>query len=178
MKKVIVILILVIYLASIAVVNIFGKPIAISETNVYIRSIEIVKLSFGDGTVLTEPTGEATVYDAQGTAIKIPQYQFDFTHPDELEEPVDKYTKENSLINPNSIFFELKYTTTSSDPNVKADNQNIYIISADIDEQRSYLFNENNERTIVFHGAGVVDITFKAADGYGAECRIRIRAKR
>lgn len=178
MKKVIVILILVIYLASIAVVNIFGKPIAISETNVYIRSIEIVKLSFGDGTVLTEPTSEVTAYDAQGEAIKIPQYQFDFVTVDEYnavnEDKIDSYTKENALINPNNIFIELRYTTTSPDPNVKADNQIIEIISNDENETRSYLF--TNERTIVFHGKGVVNITFRAADGYGAECTIRLRA--
>ena len=183
MKKVIVILILVVYLASIAVVNIFGKPIGISETNVYIKSIEIVKLSFGDGTVLTEPNGMVTVYDGAGNPIEIPQYQFDFTSVEEYNSQftdedmkIDGYTKENALINPNNIFIELRYTTTSPDPNVKADNQVIEIISNDEDEKRSYVF--TNERTIVFHGAGTVNLTFRAADGYGAECTIRLRAKK
>jgi hypothetical protein len=178
MKKVIVILILVIYLASIAVVNIFYQPFGISETNVYIKSIEIVKVSFGDGTVLYEPNKELSVPDAQGNHSTIPMFQFDFTTPDSLEEPVDSYTKENIIINPNSIFFELKYTTTSSDPTVKADNQKIYIVSSDENEDSTFLINDNNERTLVFHERGTVILTFSAADGYGAECKIAIRAKK
>ena len=188
MKKVIVIFILVIFVMSIAVVNIFGKPIELSETNVYIKTIEIDYLSIGigeDEIKLTDPTTMMPVVE-NGETILIPTYTFTFVPaPEGQEYTTDPY---NMAENPNNIFIKLKYTTTSLNPDVEPDNPNLNIISTNVQEvtedmvigKSYYLVGDesilDNSNTIVFHKMGRVDITFSGADGFNSKLRIRIIA--
>ena len=195
MKKVIIIFILVIFVMSIAVVNIFGKPIELSETNVYIKTIEIKELSIGvgdDNIKITEPYR----YDNG-----IPVYAIDFQEP-EIEgdyEIKSEYTDEEInnklLFNPNNIFIKLGYTTTSLNPDVEPDNPNLdivpnQVIESDLSEtlgsnvivgKQYYLFaNESildNSNTIVFYKKGMVTITFSGADGFNASLTIKLWVK-
>ena len=194
MKKVIIIVILAIFVVSIVIVNVFGKPIELSETNVYIKTIELdyLSLGVGDDEVKLDENSQDNFYYMpvfeDGVQKMIPTFYFNFTPaPDNQTYTTDAY---NMASNPNNIFIKLKYTTTSLNPDVEPDNPNIEVITnnvmddpetEDIVEGKMYYLigNESildNSNTIVFHKKGMVDITIKSADGFNAQLRIRIIA--
>ncbi len=100
MKKTIVIFILVVYIASIAVVNFFGLEIKIFDGLTYVNSIQCDSVIFrGNGTNdELDPVG----YDGS-----TPQFIFEFIPPPEGTEYTD--SEESLLSNPNAI--EINFST-------------------------------------------------------------------
>ncbi len=193
MKKVIIIFILAIFVVSIVIVNVFGKPIELSETNVYIKTIELdyLSLGVGDDEVKLDENSEEHFYlmpvVEDGVQKLIPTFYFTFTPAPEGQ----SYTSDpyNMASNPNNIFIRLKHTTTSANPDVEPDNPNITVISNNVigttdtgivEGKMYYLIGDEsilqNSNTIVFHKKGMVDLTITGADGFGAQLRIRIIA--
>lgn len=161
MKKVIIILILVIYIASIAVINVFFKPIGVSETNVYYKTISIKTLFLGNGDELTEPN--STI---EGETI--PVYEFVFIPNEESEKGYYTEAQNSPELNPNHAVIQVDYTTTSDDEFVKPSNQQINVYDNDKNDFYTYVVNENDERTIFFHRPGAVIVTLEADDAQKA----------
>ena len=162
MKKVIIILILVVYVASLALINLFFKPIGLSETNVYYKTISIKTLFLGNGDELTEPN---SIIEGE----ELPVYEFVFM-PNAEDTERGFYTSEQNSpeLNPNHAVVQIDYTTTSDVEFAKPSNQQLNVYSNDKKDFYACVVNENEERTIFFYRPGAVIVTLEADDAQKA----------
>ena len=148
MKKTIIIIILLLYIASIVIVNFFGLEIKIFDGVTYVQSIEISNVK-----LLHEVNIDITPKHYQG--FDEAWYEFEFVpNADGI-----KYTKENysEILNPNAIFIDCAvYPHDADEPSVDF----LY------DTNNHKVFFNESKRTFVFLQDNVtLKITIKSQDG-------------
>ena len=157
MKKTIVVIILAIFIASIALVNFFGLNIRIFDGQIYVSSIQCDTITFvGDN--------NKEIYPAYygGKNLDIPVFEFDFI-------PDDPYTLENIDKNPNVIM--LNYEVLDHLADVKDvdfeydDSQGVAIFYEDHPTQPFVFLKPDS----------AITITIKAIDGSNVSLQIRIK---
>ena len=161
MKKAIVIVILVVYIASIAVVNFFGLEISVFDGNVYVSYItcETVTLQNGD----TMEIAPKTKIPENGQ--EIPLFEIPFIAPPEGQ----SYTRdpESLVTNPNAVVLNYKiHPTDANDPTVEF----LY----DADSNVAYF--DTSIKTLVFLRPAMFSLTVKSADGSNKMMKVYVRA--
>lgn len=161
MKKTVVVIILAVYIASIAVVNFFGLEIKQYDGETYIGSIEITNAYFLGKNNQTL----SYITDAAGNIT----YTFDFIPPAEGT----VYDQEDEH---NYNMIQLEYMLMSKDglPMALDDDSMVKYI---YDEKAGNIFYHNGTGSFVFMRPGMVTITLTSTDGHGAQTRIQILAK-
>lgn len=160
MKKTIVVIILAIFIASIAIVNFFGLNIRIFDGQIYVSSIQCDTITFvGDNNKEIYPSYYG------GKNLDIPVFEFDFIPAD----PDDPYTLENIDSNPNVIM--LNYEVLDHLADVKDvdfeydDSQGVAIFYEDHPTQPFVFLKPDS----------AITITIKAIDGSNVSLQIRIK---
>ena len=163
MKKTLIIIILVIYIASIAVVNFFGLEIKVFDGMTYVESIIC-----GTVTLQNEDPVEiiATNYLNDG---KVPLFEFNFTpSPDGSE-----YTAEEESIvtNPNTI--QINYEVL---PHL-ADSTEVKFEFDAAAMEGVAVFHELSKTLIFLEPEVILYVTIRATDGSNKSTRIAIMGK-
>lgn len=160
MKKTIVIIILAVYVASIAVVNFFGLEVKQFEGNTYVSSILCETVTFhGDNSKTLYPVD----YAPDGT----PLFFFDFI-PASPDAP---YTAEEESINSNPNVIQLNYEAL---PHL-ADNTKIKF---EYDETRGdAVFHELSSSFVFLRPDKLVTITLRSTDGSNKSFKIMIMGR-
>ena len=162
MKKIIVLIILAVYIASIAVVNFFGLEVKVFDTVTYVSSIQCDTITFhGDNSKVITPS------QYTGKDKNTPQFVFDFIPPPAGTE----YTAD-----PESIV---------SNPNVVEINYEVMPHLADItDVKFEYdkdagvaVYNEQYGYFIFLKPNRSLTVTVKAIDGSNVSTTIIIKGK-
>lgn len=158
MKKTIIILILVVYVASIAVVNFFGLEIKVFDGIEYVSNIQCDTVTVHRE---NEEVLQPTMYIGD-----TPLFQFDFIPSEDGE-----YTDDDSSVafNPNAV--ELNYEIF---PHLAAETD----VKFEYDEEAMAgiaVFREDL-RTLIFLKEGMFTITIKAEDGSNVSTTVKIRA--
>ena len=161
MKKTIVILILVIYVASIAVVNFFGLEIKQYDGETYIGSIEVSDMLFlgnNNTPLMPQLMADGSLY-----------YVFDYVPPEEgIEYSMDDPNNRN-MVRLDFILVSEEGQTLPYD-----DGKIDYIYSTDSgvaffhDGTGSFVFLKPNQ---------LFTITLKATDGHGAKTQVTVMAR-
>ena len=159
MKKTIIILILVVYVASIAVVNFFGLEIKVFDGIEYVTNIQC-------DTITVHRENEQVLTPSMYLG-ETPVFEFDFI-PSSDE---GGYTDDPSSVafNPNAV--ELNYEIF---PHLAAETD----VKFEYDEEAMAgiaVFREDL-RTLIFLKDGMFTITIKAEDGSNVSTTIKIRA--
>lgn len=159
MKKAIVIVILVVYIASIAVVNFFGLEIKVFDKIVYVDSIlcnSVIVRREGGGEILPDPE------PFNG----LPVFTFAFIPPADG----DAYTRDEESLayNPNAV--EIDYQVLP----LNATNTHVTFI---VDENSSIAYFDASKKTAVFLKKGMLKVTIEAVDGSGVRTQFYIRAR-
>ncbi len=163
MKKVIILAIVLIYIASIFIVNFFGLEIAVFDGTVYVEEIRVdsvtmYDLSGGDrDVVIYEEDAEVlTLPDSEGVMRKYSLYRFPFTEaPDGVT-----YTEDNIAENPNQVLIELQVLPYD------ADHKGVSFVVDEKDVRDGKAVFLEDRRTVVFLKPDVViGLTLKAVDG-------------
>ena len=160
MKKTIVIIILAVYVASIAIVNFFGLEIKQFDGNTYVTSIMCETVTFhGENSRKLYPID----YAPDGTAI----FSFNFIPaPDGAP-----YTADEESINDNPNVIQLNYEVF---PHL-ADNTNIRF---EYDETRGdAVFHELSSSFVFLRPDKLVTVTIRATDGSNKSCKIMIMGR-
>ena len=158
MKKAIVIVILVVYIASIAIVNFFGLEISLFDGNVYVSSItcETVTLQNGDSMEIEPYTQDEN---------EVPYFAIPFVpSPDGAG-----YTRdpESLLSNPNAVVLNYKiFPTDANDPTVE------YLY----DQDSAIAYFDTSIKTLVFLRTGMFSLTLKSVDGSNKMMKIYVYA--
>lgn len=163
MKKTVVVIILAVYIASIAVVNFFGLEIKQYDGETYIGSIEPANYML----FLGNNNEELPAYDSgdgSGTYI----YYFDFIPPAEG----GVYDMEDAN---NHNMIRLVYTLRSEEGVTMALDDGM--IEYLYDKESGDIFFHEATGSFVFLKPGLVDITIKATDGHNAKTKVYIMAK-
>ena len=158
MKKTIVIVILVIYIASIVIVNFFGLKIKEFEKVDYVEEIRCNSI-----TVQNETPKTYEVYKVSDDGI--PEYRFDFIKGDYTKDP------ESLANNPNVVYINyevLPYT---------ADNPNVKITFSGEGLENFVHYDEERQCFIFLKSKKRIEITITADDGHGAVTKIKIMSK-
>ena len=162
MKKTIVIIILAVYIASIAIVNFFGLEIKIFDGVTYVSSIQCDTVTFlGAGGAELQPTSYV------GTNSDIPLFVFDFIP---AAEDAPYTTEDESLVtNPNVI--QLNYEIL---PHLATDKG----VKYEYDESAGVaVFHELSHSFIFLKPGKIVTITIRATDGSNAQSKVSIMAR-
>ena len=161
MKKTIVALILVVYIASIAIVNFFGLEIKIFDGTTYVSGIQCDQIILrSEGERLLTPAG----YDGD-----TPIFIFEFIPSADGSEYTD--SPESLLHNPNAV--ELDYVVLPYD----ADNTTVKF-EYDEDAMDGVAVFREDIRTLVFLKPGkMFTITIKATDGSNKSTSVKIYGK-
>lgn len=161
MKKTIVVIILAIFIASIAIVNFFGLNVRIFDGQIYVSSIQCDTITFvGDNNKKLLPAYYA------GKEGNIPVFEFNFIPAD----PNNPYTLENIPTNPNVIM--LDYHVLDDLADVK-DVDFEYDGSAGV----AVFYEEHMTQSFVFLKPDQpITITIKAIDGSNVSTQVRIKA--
>ncbi len=159
MKKAIAIVILVVYIASIAVVNFFGLEIKVFDKIVYVDSIQcesVIVRREGGGEVQADPN----LFNG------LPVFTFEFIAPADGGE----YTRDEESLayNPNAV--EINYKVLP----LHATNTAVTFI---VDESSPIAYFDAAKKTAVFLKKGMLKVTIEAADGHGARTQFYIRAR-
>ena len=162
MKKVIFILILVLSIASIAVINFFGLVINVEEKR-YISKIELENLQIMDGDEVITVEDPDPMWSAQ---LKGDTYIFDFIEP---EDGAKSYDRELIDENPNAVYLNINILPDNADNkslkiSVAAGNESTVVIREDI-------------TTVYFLKKGLVTITVEAMDGSPAKLVFMLYAR-
>ena len=163
MKKTIVIVILVVYIASIAVVNFFGLAIKQFDGVEYVQEIKCDSI-----TLLNENPKTYNVYKEPAEG-EIPEFRFDFIKPPEGEE----YTldPESLAANPNVV--RLNYEVL---PHL-ADNAQV-TIEFDREGLTNIVYFDEATQTFVFlKRLKRIEVTIKSTDGSNVQTTIKIMGK-
>jgi hypothetical protein len=164
MKKTIVIIILAVYIASIAIVNFFGLEVKIFDGITYVESIQCdtVVLRNEDSTVLYP----VAYLGANG---EIPLFEFVFTPAKDGT----SYTgdDESIIANPNAI--ELEYVVfphlaTSREVNFEYDEAGMAGLA---------VFREDIKTLVFLQPGKIFTVTIKATDGSNKSTTVAIRGK-
>ena len=158
MKKTIVIVILAVYIASIAVVNFFGLEVRQFDSITYVTSIQCDTVIFhGDNSRVLEPAQYA------GKDGNTPVFVFDFI-PAPADDP---YTLDNISTNPNII--QINYEVL---PHLASENG----VKFEYDEGAGVaVFHELSGSFIFLKSDVSITITIKATDGSNVSTQIRIK---
>ena len=158
MKKTIVLIILAVYIASIAVVNFFGLQVRIFDGITYIDNIQCDTAYFhGNNSELLKPT---KYLDGN-----VPLFVFDFIPP---EDPNSPYTAdpESLIANPNVI--QLNYEIF---PHLATERS----VRFEYDVQAGYaVYHELSGAFIFLKSDVVLDVTIRATDGSDVSTKITI----
>lgn len=160
MKKTIVVIILAVYIASIAIVNLFGLEVRIFDGITYVSGIECETVTFhGDNSKLLWATQYA------GKDGNIPVFEFGFIPADEN----DPYTLDNLDKNPNVI--QINYEVM---PHL-ADAQEVKF---EYDEAAGVAVYHELSKSFIFLKPDVaLTITIRAVDGSNVSKQIRIKGR-
>ena len=160
MKKTIVIIILAVYVASIAVVNFFGLEVRQFDSITYVTSSQCDSVIFhGDNSRKLEPTQFA------GKDGNTPVFVFDFI-PAKEGEP---YTLENITDNPNII--QIQYEVM---PHLASETD----VKFEYDEDAGVaIFHELSGSFIFLKSDVSITITIKATDGSNVSTQLRIKGR-
>lgn len=151
MKKVIVILILAVYIASIAVVNFGGLQVVQHDRITYVKTIQCNKVTFlGDNEREIEPQYFGTLP---------PMYTFDFIPPEEG----DTYSIDDD--NPNVLTIDWEVMPHD------ASNEVEFIFDV---ESGAVYYHEMTNSFVILRGDIIFDVTIRALDGSKAETTISI----
>ena len=159
MKKAIVVVILVVYIASIAIVNFFGLEIAMFDKVVYVDSIQC-------HTVIVRREGGGEIGPKGPPLDGVPVFTIDFI-PSADGHP---YTREDESLafNPNAVEIDYKVLPlNASDPTVE------FIV----DEDSPIAYFDSSKKTAVFLTTGLFKVTIKARDGSNKTTQIYIKAR-
>ena len=162
MKKTLVIIILVIYIASIAVVNLFGLEVSQFDGTTYVSAIQCDTVTFvGDN--LTELTPKQYI----GTNSDIPLFIFDFIPAD----PDSPYTTEEESILNNKNVIQINYEVL---PHLAEDAE----IKFEHDEGSGVaIFHELSTSFIFLVPNKVYTITIRATDGSNVSTQVAIMGR-
>ena len=158
MKKTIVIVILVVYIASIAVVNCFGLKIEEFDHYEYVQEIKCNGI-----TVKNENPKSYGVYKVSDEGI--PEYRFDFIKGNYTKDP------ESLASNPNVVYIDCEVLPhTAENPNIaitfdEAGMENFIYFDA---ERQCFIFLANKKR---------ITVTISATDGSGVQTQIKIMSR-
>lgn len=160
MKKTIVIVILAVYIASIAVVNFFGLEVRQFDSITYVTSIQCDTVTFhGDNSRVLTPVQYA------GKDGNTPVFVFDFIPAD----PDEPYTLENITTNPNII--QINYEVMphlASETDVKFEYDEGAGVAVFHDLSGSFIFLKSDVS---------ITITIKATDGSNVSTQLRIKGR-
>ena len=164
MKKTIVIIILAVYIASIAIVNFFGLEVKIFDGITYVESIQC-------DTVILRNEDSTELYPITyiGSNGEIPLFEFTFTPKADGTDYTDD--PESIVQNPNAI--ELNYVVF---PHL-ADEQGVKF-EYDEESMAGVAVFREDIRTLVFLRPGkIFTVTIKATDGSNKSTTVAIRGK-
>lgn len=155
MKKTVIIIIAVIYVASVLIVNFFGLDSSYFVENIYVSNIECESITLYSG----HGAGEKIESDK---VIKETKY-FKFAFID------GNYGLNNLNENPNAVVLNCRvYPDNATNKNLKFA----------IDKKDSlYYFDEAKRTLVVFEGGIDITVVIMAADGYGAKQTVDIYSK-
>ena len=177
MKKTIIILILVIYVASIAVVNFFGLEIKTFDSETYIETIEMRKIiNMGKNGEIIEAGGRYYIdnplaIEEKDKRKECLEYYFEFIPPEEGE----TYTKENISTNRNMI--QLDYLVLSDKGDIMSLADTEEIIDFVYDEGSGVAVYDEELRALVFLKSELYfTLRIKSLDGKGAWTEVSIMA--
>lgn len=161
MKKTIVIVILVVYIASIAVVNFFGLKIKEFDGVEYVQEIKCNSI-----TVLSE---DPKTYGPYGEAAEGGNTEFRFQF---IEAPEgEKYTKDPESLAKNPNVVSINYDVI---PHLADDSKVEFIF-----EEESYVHFDEATKTFVFLKVNrSVTVTIRATDGSNVSTTIEIKSRR
>ena len=178
MKKTIVILILVIYVASIAVVNFFGLEIVRFDSETYIETIEVKKIvHMSNNGAEIAPSSHYYVdnplaIEEKDKRKECLRYFFEFIPPEEGEE----YTVDNISTNRNML--QLDYLVLSDKGDIMSLQDTEEIIDFVYDVDSGVAVYDEELRALIFLKP---DLTFtlriKSFDGKGAWTEVKIKAQ-
>ena len=156
MKKTIVIVILVVYIASIAVVNFFGLKIEEFEGIEYVTEIKCDSI-----TVLNETPKTYPVYDTSGEE-GYPEFRFEFIE--------GKYTKDADSLAKNPNVVRIDYDVL---PHLADESQVIFEF-----EEKSYVHFDEATKTFVFlRNNRSITVKILATDGSNVSTTIVIKSR-
>lgn len=160
MKKTIVIVILAVYIASIAVVNFFGLEVRQFDSITYVSAIQCDSvIDHGHNSQVLMPTQYA------GKEGNIPVFEFTFISADE-ENP---YTLDNLTENPNIIQINYEVLPHLAD---------VTDVKFEYDEDAGVaVFHELSGSFIFIKPDVALTITIKATDGSNVSTQIRIKGR-
>ena len=160
MKKTIVVIILAVYIASIAIVNLFGLEVRIFDGITYVSSIQCDTVIFhGDNSKVLYPTQYA------GKDGNLPVFEFAFIAADEN----NPYTLDNLNDNPNII--QINYEVM---PHL-ADAQEVKF---EYDAEAGVAVYHELSGSFIFLKPDVsLTITIRAIDGSNVSTQIRIKGR-
>ena len=177
MKKTIVILILVIYVASIAIVNFFGLEIKQFDSSTYIQLIEMRKIThMGENGAIIYPESSYTLENPLAIEEKDKikecfEYYFNFIPPEEGE----VYTKDNISTNRNMI--QLDYLVQSDKGETMGPNETEGKIEFVYDESAGVAVYDEEMRALIFLKPNLFfTLRIRATDGKGAWTEVSIMA--
>ena len=158
MKKTIVLIILAVYIASIAVVNFFGLQVRIFDGITYIEGIQCDTVYFhGNNSELLKP-----VKFLDGD---IPLFVFDFIPP---EDPNKPYTTDPESLTSNPNVIQLNYEIF---PHRATDSAIVF----EYDKNAEYaVYHELSGAFIFLKSDVVLDVVIRAVDGSNVSTRIAI----
>ena len=160
MKKTIVVIILAVYIASIAIVNLFGLEVRIFDGITYVSGIECETVTFhGDNSKLLWATQYA------GKDGNIPVFEFGFIPADEN----DPYTLDNLDKNPNVI--QINYEVMPHLADAKE-------VKFEYDAEAGVAVYHELSGSFIFLKPDVaLTITIRAIDGSNVSKQIRIKGR-
>ena len=156
MKKTIVIVILVVYIASIAVVNFFGLKIKEFDGVEYVQEIKCDSI-----TVLNETPKNYPIYSSVGEE-GLPEFRFEFIN--------GKYTTDPESLaqNPNAV--QINYDVL---PHLADESQVVFEF-----EEKNYVYFDEATKTFIFlRNNRSLTVTIRATDGSNVETTIVIKSR-
>ena len=164
MKKVIILVIVLIYLASIFVVNFFGLEIVVFDGTVYVEEIQIDRITMFD---LTGVGNDRVIYQDEADLLtiggeKYNLYVFPYTPPKEGE----TYTRDNIGDNPNQVLIDVQVMP------LDADHKGVSFLYDEKDETDGNVVFLEDTRTVVFLKPDmIIGLTIKAVDGSNVQTK-------
>ena len=162
MKKTIVIVILVVYIASIAVVNFFGLQIKQFDGVDYVEQIKCDTV-----TVLNETpvTVLPFIPEPNEAGIAIPEFYFDFIPGTYTTDP------SNMASNPNRVRLDYEVLPHTAD-----DSKVGFVFQNVVDANGNLLvgFDESTQTFVFLQSFEMIEVTLKSTDGRGIKTTVRI----
>ena len=158
MKKTIVLIILAVYIASIAVVNFFGLQVRIFDGVTYVSRIDCESVRGKNGELI-KPT---KYLDGN-----VPLFVFDFIPPD----PANPYTTDPESLLKNNNVIQINYEIW---PHLATERS----VRFEYDEHAGYaVYHELSNSFIFLKGGVVLDVTIRATDGSNVCTKIAIYSR-